>query len=219
MGHLKVASRTEDLRSLLHRRGPSPTTCSGIDVPAKSDVLEEPGEIRGVRVEFPCRLRHVQADPEATVEGTAHGLGCTEARGGTEGGGGSMARKHDLSIRRWEDWEDELLRAAARDNLESGIRHGHNGEGGSRYAAVAARLGRTRSAVAMRASRLGVRSQRGHGRTVLGFALLRSVAHAAAGALVHASGTPDGIRAGRLRTAGGPAHAPMAEGAGGRKGA
>ena len=77
-----------------------------------------------------------------------------------------MARRRDLSNRVWELWEDRLLRTAARQNMEDGHRFGHNGEGGSRYAALALRLRRSRCAVTMRASRLGIRSQRGHGRTV-----------------------------------------------------
>ena len=83
-----------------------------------------------------------------------------------------MARRRDLSNRVWEPWEDRLLRTVARQNMEDGHRFGHNGDGGSRYVELAARLGRTRCAVTMRASRLGVRSQHGHGRTVVGISRL-----------------------------------------------
>ena len=124
----------------------------------------------------------------------------------------SMARKHDLSIRRWAPWEDRLIVEAARDNLERGIRRRANGNAGSRYAALAARLGRTRCAVSMRASRIGARSQHGHGRTVIGLSLLPVVAPAGADGSERPAGTPAPIRGGGPRTAGGPAHAPMAEG-------
>ena len=80
----------EDLRSLLKGivlRDLSPTDLLDIDVPAKSDVIEEPGEIGGVRVEFTLSDSGMSKLTQETQEAKARLMvWAARARGGTEGG-------------------------------------------------------------------------------------------------------------------------------------